>query len=127
MPRNRLATSVAVLIIAAVAVSVFHAAMLQVMGNALVASDTLRPVDVIVVAADAFEAGALEAGDLVEQHIAPRVAVFTIGPPPDLTRKESTHAAAKISRTDRMVSSLNGRGVAVVRIPAPVSGTTESV
>jgi hypothetical protein len=126
MPRNRFAVLLSATIVVALAALSIHASVLRAMGNALVAADALTPVDVIVVAADTFEAGALDAADLVAQHVAPRVAVFTIAPRGG-TRQDGNQAVRKISRTDWMVSFLGARGIPVIRIPTAVSGTTDSV
>ena len=127
MPRNRFAVIlVATIVVGLAALSIPRAAVLRAMGNALVATDALTPVDVIVVAADTFEAGALDAADLVAQHVASRVAVFTIAPRGETPRRGKPYCG-KISRTEWMVSLLSTRGIPVVRIPTPVSGTTDSV
>jgi hypothetical protein len=127
MSRNRFAVMlVATIVVGLAALSFPRAAILRAMGNALVATDALTPVDVIVVAADTFEAGALDAADLVAQHVASRVAVFTIAPRGE-TPQEGNPIVRKISRTEWMVSLLSTRGIPVIRIPTPVSGTTDSV
>jgi hypothetical protein len=64
-----------------VAVSMFvptvRSTLLVTLGRALVADDSIMPVDVIVIAPDAAEAGVLEAADLVQHGISDRVAVLS--------------------------------------------------
>ncbi len=51
-------------------------ALLRSVGSGLVAEDPIEPANAIVIANDAEAAGALEAADLVQERIAPHVAVF---------------------------------------------------
>lgn len=97
--------------------------LLRAMGRFLVASDPLPRADVIVLSVDSDGAGVLEATDLVHEHVADRVALFT--DPPDsvdrefLRRGVAYHNAAAVS-----VSQLNELGVhAVELIPRSVTGT----
>jgi uncharacterized SAM-binding protein YcdF (DUF218 family) len=60
--------------------------LLRAAGWALVISDPIEPADVIVVATHANGEGVLEAADLVQAGMAPRVALFA--DPPDAVDKE---------------------------------------
>ena len=57
-----------------------RASILRAVGWILVASDTIEPVDIIVIAQDAGGANVLEASDLVRRGVAERVAVFADPP-----------------------------------------------
>ena len=61
---------------AIVAIRPVREPVLRAAGWALVASDPVAPVDIIVVALDSGGAGTLEAADLVERGVSRRVAVF---------------------------------------------------
>jgi hypothetical protein len=63
-----------------VAVPCVRRPVLRAAGWALVVNERITPADIIVISLDAGGAGALEAADLVQSGIAPRVAVFS-GPP----------------------------------------------
>ena len=54
--------------------------ILGAVGWILVASDTIEPVDIIIIAQDSGGAGVLEASDLVRRGVAERVAVFADPP-----------------------------------------------
>jgi len=92
-------------------------------GSALVARDSIAPVDIIVVALDSGGAGALEAADLIQSGIASQVAVFA-GPQSaedfEFIRRGLPHEAP----TARQVQQLGMLGVQnIVRISSPISGT----
>ena len=94
---------------------VIHAPLLRAVGRALVVDEPVQKADVIVIAADALDEGVIDAAMLADSGIAPRVAVFMVG----RTRR---------GPTARAVAALNRHGVPVVEeIPAPVTGTTDSV
>ena len=61
---------------AIIAVSSVREPVLRAAGWALVVNDPVAPADIIVVSLDSGGAGALEAADLVQRGISPRVAVF---------------------------------------------------
>ena len=112
-------------IAALVAVPDLRHALLRRAGWLLVASDTGRAADVIVIATDADGAGVLEAVDLVHAGLASRVAVFA--DPPDAVDEEFLRRgvpyfdAAAIS-----TQQLHSLGVKdVVRIPRSVAGTQD--
>ena len=65
---------------ASVAVPSIREPVLRAAGWVLVVDEPVAPADIIIVASDSGGAGALEAADLVQSGIAPRVAVFS-GPP----------------------------------------------
>ena len=61
---------------AIIAVSSVREPVLRAAGWALVVNDPVAPADIIVVSLNSGGAGALEAADLVQRGISPRVAVF---------------------------------------------------
>jgi hypothetical protein len=78
--RTRIAAAVVAAVFAAT--FVLHVPLLRGVGHALVVTEPIANVDIVVVAADAGGAGVLEAADLVRDSVAPRVAV--VGEPPRL-------------------------------------------
>jgi hypothetical protein len=104
------------LIVASVAVvDPLRTSLLRAMGRFLVATDELRPADVIVLDVDSDGAGVLAATDLVHEHVADRVAVF--GDPPVALDREFQrrgipyHDAAAIS-----VKQLHALGIDLVEV-----------
>src|SRR6185503_7963626 len=71
----------------ALAVPAVRSPALQLAGRALVASDPIEPVDMIVVGSEAGGAGVLEAADLQRSGFATRIAVFTDPPDADVDRE----------------------------------------
>ena len=99
--------------------------LLRAAGWALVANDARRPVDVIVVAVDNYQAGVLEAVDLVHEGVSTRVALFE--DPASLTDREFAkrgvpyYDAAALS-----VEQLHALGIHSVEvIPRSVAGTQD--
>jgi hypothetical protein len=82
--RRRVVLSVAIVALAASAI--FHQALLQAVGRALVVDESLEGADVVVVPGWTQAAGVLEAADLVHQGLASRVVVLLDGP--DVAEKE---------------------------------------
>lgn len=118
-----------VLAIAMALVFVYAARLpiLRQLGGALVHSDPLAAADVIVVTLDSGSAGALEAADLVRAGVAPKVAVFT-DPPSKADLELAQRGLPHDDRTTRQIDQLALLGMRdVLRIPAPVSGTTDEV
>jgi len=98
---------------------------LRAMGRFLVATDHLQRADVIVLSVDSDGAGVLEATDLIQEHVADRVALFA--DPPDsvdrefLRRGVAYHNAAAVS-----LGQLHDLGIdAVEVIPRTVTGTND--
>jgi len=100
-------------------------ALLRSAGHALMADDPVTHADVIVISTDADGAGVLEAADLVQAGVAPRIALFP--DPPDATDREFLRRgvpyfnAAAVAR-----QQLRDLGVtAVEEIPQAVRGTED--
>jgi len=97
--------------------------VLTAVGGLLIVGDVLHPVDVIVVAVDAGGAGVLEAADLVQAGVAPRVAVFADPPSAD-DREFLRRGIPYEDAAARSVRQLTALGVRQIeRIPRAVSGT----
>jgi hypothetical protein len=116
---------VMLVVLCALVIVPVRSSMLRGMGRFLVATVRLQRADVIVLSVDSDGAGVLEATDLVHEHMADRVALFS--DPPDsvdrefLRRGAPYHNAAAIS-----VSELHDLGIdAVEVIPRTVSGTND--
>jgi hypothetical protein len=106
----------------AVCIPTLRHALLRSAGWALVASDPLHPVDVIVIAGDADGAGTLEAADLVREGISARIAVFSV--PLDGTGREFLRRGVPYS--DLFVWQLHALGIKSVEvIPLTEAGTHE--
>lgn len=102
--------------------------ILRAAGLALVAEDPLGPADVVVVATGADGAGVLEAADLVERGLAPRVAVFADPPDPVVDREFLRRGAPYEDAAARSVRQLKALGVgtnAIEEIPRAVAGTED--
>jgi uncharacterized SAM-binding protein YcdF (DUF218 family) len=98
-------------------------AILRTAGWSLVAEDPLAAADVIVVAVDGGQAGALEAADLVRQGIAGRVALLA-DPSTAAERELRRRGIAYEDGTDILARHLRLLGVpAVERISNAVDGT----
>lgn len=98
-------------------------AVLRASGWWLVADDPLAAADVIVVAVDGGQAGALEAADLVRQGVAGRVAVLP-EPATPAERELARRGIAYEDGAEMTARHLRLLGVsAVERIPNPVEGT----
>jgi len=101
--------------------------LLRSAGEALVTADPVEPADVIVIAVDAFEDGALEAADLVERGIATRVALFT-AQDTALQKELRRRHVPVVTPIDRVIETLKSLGVSdIERIEPLVSGTTDSI
>jgi hypothetical protein len=97
--------------------------VLTALGSLLVVSDGLHAADVIVIAVDAGGAGVLEAADLVQAGVAPRVAVFADPPSADY-REFLRRGIPYEDAAARSLRQLTALGVKhVERIPQAVSGT----
>lgn len=101
--------------------------ILRAIGWILVVSDTIEPVDIIIVAQDADGASVLEASDLVRSGVAERVAVFADPPSGEdfefLRRGLPYENAA--ARQIRQLASLGIKNV--VQIDREDEGSTASV
>ncbi len=116
---------VALLGIASIAISAVRRPILRAAGWALVVNDRVEPSDVIVVTVDADGAGVLEAADLVQSGVAPRVAVF--GEPPDSVEREFIRRGIPYEdEAARSVRRLRALGVVPVElIPTFVAGSED--
>jgi hypothetical protein len=123
--RVRALLAAAVLVLPAAGVVALYEPILRAAGGALVAGDALEPVDIIVLAADSGPAGVLEAADLVQAGVAPRVAVF--GDPPDPADREFLRRGVPYEDVaERSVRQLKSLGVARVElIPRAVAGSED--
>ena len=102
--------------------------ILRQVGAVLVYSDPLVAVDVVVVTLDSGSAGALEAGELVRSGAASRVAVFHDPPRYTADLELVRRGLPYDDRSARQMDLLTLLGVRnVLRIPVPVSGTTDEV
>jgi hypothetical protein len=98
--------------------------ILRSAGWALVAHDTVSPVDIIVIAVNAGDAGVLEAADLVHSGVAPRVAVFAAPSDDPVEHEFIRRGVSYEDRTARSARQLRALGVtAIERIPRAVTGT----
>jgi len=109
----------------AVVIVPVRTSLLRAMGRFLVASDPLRHADVIVLSVDSDGAGVLEAADLVHNHIADRIALFS--DPPDAVDREfqrrgiEYHNAAAVSARE-----LHQLGIDAVEVISPAVAGTDS-
>jgi len=102
--------------------------ILRAGGLALVAEDPVGPADVVVVATGADGAGVLEAADLLERGVAPRVAVFADPPDPVVDREFLRRGVPYENAAARSVRQLRALGVppaAIEEIPRSVAGTED--
>jgi hypothetical protein len=108
---------------AIVAVPSVRELVLRNAGWALVINEPVAPADIIVISADSYGAGALEAADLVQSGIAMRVAVFAAPPSGD----DREFIRRKLPYEDgaaRQIRQLRSLGVTdVVQIPVIEAGT----
>jgi uncharacterized SAM-binding protein YcdF (DUF218 family) len=110
-------------VVAIVAVSFFREPVLRAAGWALVVSDPIAPVDIIVVSLDSGGAGALEAADLVQSGIAKRVAVF-MDPPSGEDHEFIRRGLPYEDAGARQIRQLRSLGVTdVAQIPRTEAGT----
>ncbi len=99
---------------------------LQSLGTALVAEDPLAPADVIVIAPDVAEAGALEAADLVHRGVATRVTVLA-GPLTSITLQLAERGVPYEDPPTQLVRLLRGLGVERAELlRLSVDGTEEA-
>ncbi len=96
--------------------------ILRSAGWALVVDEPIGPVDIIVVAADADGAGALEAADLVRNGIATRVAVFA-DPPDSIDREFLRRRVPYEDAAARLTGQLRALGVTDVEQIPRAKGT----
>lgn len=100
--------------------------ILQAAGRALVAEDTIRPADIIVLASGAFGAGALEVTDLVHSGVATRVAVFADLTDPVVDREFIRRGIPREDAAARSVRQLRALGVETIEIiPTRIAGTED--
>jgi hypothetical protein len=108
---------------AIVAVPSVREPVLRAAGWALVVNEPVAPADIIVVSLDSGGAGVLEAADLVQSHIATRVAVFT-DPPSGEDHEFIRRGLPYEDAGARQIRQLRSLGVAdVVQIPRTDAGT----
>ena len=120
------AWAVVVLAAAPLAVVSARAPILRTAGSALVEQDALGPADIVVVASGADGAGVLEAADLVQAGVAPRVAVFADPPDPVVDREFLRRGVPYEDAAARSMRQLKALGVeAVEPIPRAVAGTED--
>jgi predicted protein tyrosine phosphatase len=92
-------------------------------GWALVVDEPVTPADIIVITADSYGAGALEAADLVQSGIAMRVAVFA-APPTGDDREFIRRGLPYEDGAARQIRQLRSLGVTdVLEIPVTEAGT----
>jgi hypothetical protein len=84
--------------------------VLQRLGTALVAEDPLATADVILIGSDVFEAGALEAADLVQDGIATRVIVLA-GPLDSIDHEIARRGVRYDDRPAQVVRLMRDLGV----------------
>jgi hypothetical protein len=126
--RLRAALLAAGLAALALAVPPLRTPILREAGLALVAEDPVGPADIVVVATGADGAGVLEAADLVERGVAPRVAVFADPPDPVVDREFLRRGVAYEDAAARSVRQLRALGIeadAIETIPRAVAGTED--
>ena len=108
---------------AIVAVPSVRELVLRNAGWALVIDEPVVPADIIVISADSYGAGALEAADLVQSGIAMRVAVFAApssGDDREFIRRKLPYEDGAA----RQIRQLRSLGVMdVVQIPVTEAGT----
>jgi hypothetical protein len=106
------------------AVCAFRRPILRAAGWALVVDERAEHVDAIVIAVATHEAGVLEAAELVQKGIAPRVAVFADPLNPLVQREFARRGIAYEDAATRSVRQLKQLVMAdVEQIPGYVSGT----
>jgi hypothetical protein len=111
--------------VAAAAIPAANRPLLRAAGHVLVAQDPLTPSDVIVVTADAGSAGVLEAADLVQAGMAPRVAVFE-DPPGPVDEEFLRRGIPYEDAAARSVRQLRALGVSAIEvIPRAVAGSED--
>ena len=126
--RVRAALVVALVALAGAAAPSLRNPILRTAGQALIAEDPLGPADIVVVSTGADGAGVLEAADLVEEGVAPRVAVFADPPDPVVDREFLRRGAPYEDAAARSVRQLEALGVAesaIEKIPRAVAGTED--
>jgi hypothetical protein len=120
--------AVALCAVACLAVPSLRTPILRAAGLALVAEDPVGPADIVVVATGADGAGVLEAADLVQYGVAPRVAVFADPPDPVVDREFLRRGVPYEDAAARSVRQLRALGVpaaAIEEIPRSVAGTED--
>ena len=106
-----------------VAVPSVREPILRNAGWALVVDEPVTPADIIVMTADSYGAGALEAADLVQSGIATRVAVFA-APPTGDDREFIRRGLPYEDGAARQIRQLRSLGVTdVLQIPVTEAGT----
>ena len=127
--RFRRPTSIAIVAVVAAAVGAIvgfpsvREPILRAAGWALVVNEPVAPADIIVVSLDSGGAGALEAADLVQSHVATRVAVFT-DPPSGEDHEFIRRGLPYEDAGARQIRQLKWLGVTdIVQIPRTDVGT----
>jgi hypothetical protein len=125
-PTLRAFTAAALLGAAGLGIPGVRSAALRAAGEALVADDVVTKADIIVVAVDADGAGVLEAADLVQAGVAPRVAVFSDPPDPVVDREFLRRGVPYEDAAARSVRQLAALGLTgIEQIPRAVAGTED--
>lgn len=107
-------------------VPLIRQSILRAAGHALVATDPLEPVDLIVVMFDTDGAGALEASDLIHRGFGSRVAVFADPPDPIVDREFLRRGVPYEDMAARETRQLQAVGIDNVdKIPKPTSDAKE--
>jgi uncharacterized SAM-binding protein YcdF (DUF218 family) len=96
--------------------------LLRTAGWALVIADPVKPVDIIVIAADANGEGVLEAADLVQVGVATRVALFA-DPPDAVDREFLRRGVAYEDRAAVSTRQLRALGITAIEQIPRASGT----
>ncbi len=116
------ASILATLLLAAFVIIFNREPLLRSAGWALVVSEPISPVDIIVVSLDSGGAGALEAADLVQSGIARRVAVF-MDPPSGEDHEFIRRGLPYEDAGARQVRQLRSLGVTDIVQIAKIDGT----
>jgi hypothetical protein len=107
-------------------ISMIRQSILRAAGHAVVATDPLERVDLIVVMFDTDGGGALEAADLVRSGIGSRVAVFADPPDPIVDREFLRRGVPYEDMAARETRQLQAVGIDnVEKIPKPTSDAKE--
>jgi len=121
-----IAVGLVLMLILSVAVPAIRRPILRAAGWALVATDPVRPADVIVLAVGADGAGVLEAADLVHSGIASRVAVFADTPDTAVEQEFIRRGLLYEGAGARSIRELKALGITAVEpIPGYVTGSED--
>jgi len=122
----RVAIVTMILVVAcAIAIGPLRTSLLRAMGRFLVATDQLQHADVVIVSVDSDGAGVLEATDLVHEHVADRVALFS-DPPDTVDREFLRRGVPYFNRAAVSARQLHELGIDAVEVmPRAVAGTSD--